>query len=573
MTTLFAVLVLSSGLTAFAGTNTFRSSPAKPAHESSERVSEDSISPSFLSEIERSLQTPTSANMGTGKASDHVSKIEATLGPMYAALTKNHYGNLEHTSARYALHRFFVARHGWSVTGLEPSAGKHKYNASSPAGVLKDKVPTDIEDKFEQRLNGKGFNLHELAVLAATIEHVIQEDAVTRLGSVFKIHGTSVTGAFSEDDAKEMLDTFIAGFILSENLASKDAPQAKKLRKQMPDIFLLWPETQAFMQGVLSDITPTNKELNFGVLAKFAVVMGDQFGKFWDDEVCSSTKAALVKMGHGGIGSIRLSDFYKPAVDDGNRQFMESAAYLRELGALEESNLDEPRVMIANYMVSSSVCIAGAGFYAVCCKNECEGLLGHLEKKIAAPEATPETLAALVEALPSSSVLAPRILSDTSFQRLNEIAATNGGTVPLHGRLFGQWMHHTYPLECPYPHVSDANQKLPEEKLGVERPRTHSASKEEMKKHMHNAEETRQHRQQVPAEDLMPWSPEEELLVERRVGRADVRPVGRAEASIQTPEWRRNIMRIAAAGALAYACICMLKKMLLAPKKSERFFI
>jgi len=26
--------------------------------------------------------------------------------------------------------------------------------------------------------------------------------------------------------------------------------------------------------------------------------------------------------------------------------------------------------------------------------------------------------------------------------------------VPLHGRLFAQWLHHAYPRECPYPHVA-----------------------------------------------------------------------------------------------------------------------
>merc|ERR1719343_1021992 len=36
--------------------------------------------------------------------------------------------------------------------------------------------------------------------------------------------------------------------------------------------------------------------------------------------------------------------------------------------------------------------------------------------------------------------------------RLGEIAAKHDGLVPLHGRLFAQWLHHVYPLECPYPH-------------------------------------------------------------------------------------------------------------------------
>merc|ERR1719277_2000904 len=55
--------------------------------------------------------------------------------------------------------------------------------------------------------------------------------------------------------------------------------------------------------------------------------------------------------------------------------------------------------------------------------DECENLLGSLEKQIAAPEATPERIAALVATLPSSSVLAPRVLPTALLARLREITA------------------------------------------------------------------------------------------------------------------------------------------------------
>ena len=78
---------------------------------------------------------------------------------------------------RYALHRLFVLRHGWAIKGLR-SEGE-TYNSSSPSGVLTDHVPAYIEHLFEQRLGGKGFGLHETAVLAATIEHLIHNEAVS----------------------------------------------------------------------------------------------------------------------------------------------------------------------------------------------------------------------------------------------------------------------------------------------------------------------------------------------------------------------------------------------------------
>merc|ERR1719443_2421574 len=40
------------------------------------------------------------------------------------------------------------------------------------------------------------------------------------------------------------------------------------------------------------------------------------------------------------------------------------------------------------------------------------------------------------------------------MSKLDSVASRHGGRVPLHGRLFAQWMHHAFPNECPHPHVS-----------------------------------------------------------------------------------------------------------------------
>merc|ERR1719253_1846561 len=110
--------------------------------------------------------------------------------------------------------------------------------------------------------------------------------------------------------------------------------------------------------------------------------------------------------------------------------------------------------MVVNYLTSQANCIASSDYYSVCCIDECEDLLVHLEKSIAAPEATATRISELISALPSSSIPVPRSLSATLLSRLEDIGASHGGTVQLHSRLFAQWMHHAYPRECPYPHMS-----------------------------------------------------------------------------------------------------------------------
>merc|ERR1719162_934818 len=191
------------------------------------------------------------------------------------------------------------------------------------------------------------------------------------------------------------------------------------------------------------------------MMVKVAETVGENFGKHQDAE-CQRMKASLVKMEDRQSGRVRISDFYKGALEgaDGSWEFQESIAYLRQLGALDESNHDEPRVMIPNYLYSQTNCIASSDYYSVCCLSECEDLLGHLEKDIAAPEATSTRIAELISALPSSTVSAPRALSTTLRTRLDKIAADHGGSVQLHSHLFAQWMHHAYPRECPFPHMS-----------------------------------------------------------------------------------------------------------------------
>merc|ERR1719183_1293098 len=176
-----------------------------------------------------------------------------------------------------------------------------------------------------------------------------------------------------------------------------------------------------------SSVSNDENKIEFAMLVRIAETIGERFGKFQDAE-CRGMKAALVKIEDHGSGRVRLADFYKPALD-GAWQFQESVGYLRQLGALDESNSDEPRVMIANYLNSQTNCIASSDYYSVCCIDECEDLLGHIEKKIAAPEATATRITELVSALPSSSVSAPRTLSATLRTRLKHIAAGHGGSV------------------------------------------------------------------------------------------------------------------------------------------------
>merc|ERR1719277_1876322 len=123
----------------------------------------------------------------------------------------------------------------------------------------------------------------------------------------------------------------------------------------------------------------------------------------------------------------------------------------------------------------------------------------------------------------SDTIKVPRELPESLLGRLHEIALYHGGKVPLHGRLFAQWMHHAYPRKCPYPHVTGTTSPQRAEDWVAQTGQEATASEEEMRMHAAGArkrsgsdgqEADRQGDGDEDAEVSM-WTMEEELLVSR----------------------------------------------------------
>merc|ERR1719346_663343 len=182
----------------------------------------------------------------------------------------------------------------------------------------------------------------------------------------------------------------------------------------------------------------------------FMQEFGHQYGSYQNLE-CHKLKNQLVEMEDEGTGRVPLSRFYRGGLN-GDWTFAESVDYLRKVGALDETNPRRMSVVIPNWIQSPSNCFAGSSFYSVCCSDECEGLLGHVEEMVKGPTASASKIAAVVSGLHSETVHAPRNLSAVLLGRLEQISELHRGAVPLHGRLFAQWMHHAYPRECAFPH-------------------------------------------------------------------------------------------------------------------------
>jgi hypothetical protein len=417
-------------------------------------------------------------------------ETEASLRDMYMALPKNEDGRLHAATVRYALHRYFVQKHGWYIGGLEPSSGG--WTASADGTIFKDKAPAFVQSLMEKHLKGKGMGLRELAVFAATMIDLVHQEATTLLHGYFQSMQLDEGGPSPRAETDSAVKAFLVSFLLlSSELTDLTADELVEVEPEVIDIYPAWSNTLMWVQdlrlardwGMSSRRNPfVEPQDSFTDTAEFVQNLGHEFGAYQNLE-CRGLKNELLDRELQGTGRVPLSRFY--ASSNGEWSFLESVDYLRNLGVLDESDRQRPSVMIANYVTSRTNCLKSSGFYTVCCMNECEGLMGHVEREIEAPTATPSELINVISKLPSDTVDAPRNLSRALASRLDDIAERHSGSVPLYGRLFAQWMHHAYPRECPYPQLSTTISPMtPEEWMERKGVDALEVKEEEMRAHV-----------------------------------------------------------------------------------------
>jgi len=373
------------------------------------------------------------------------------------------------------LHRVFVQRHGWFIRALEPAGGAFAaWNTSTPTSVLEERMPHRVTQLFERRLGQHGLGLKELALLAATLEHLVHLEALQRLNASYRGATLSLDDVLSDEEATHVLDTYMCIYILGfmhADLGTMTGEMVQDLYDNILEVYPTWPETQQFLRELYQSVAPKRDYLYYTDIETVIAEVGERFGRFQDIE-CRQLKDWLVEVedtGVGGAGRVRLAEFYGRALNDGKWQFSETVDYLRQLGALDESDSANLRVIIPNYISGPSNCVASSAYYSACCLDECEGILGQLEEKIVAPRASTSTIINLISMIPSATVPSNRTIAPWLQVRLEEVAKHHGGLIPLHGRLFAQWLHYAYPRECQFPHVAGTiNPRRPEDLLLVD---------------------------------------------------------------------------------------------------------
>jgi len=453
-----------------------------------------------------------------------LSRIEGQLRTTFNALPKNIDGKLEHAAVRYTLHSYFVQRHGWYVRGLSDVG--EGFSSTSGNGTLQDRVEEFVQGVFEQRVGAHGLDLRQMATLAATFENLVRDEAMQRLNATLAVLNMSSPRDFSVSEVDAVLDTYMMSYIVRFNVTARSL---QYVQERIHKIYPAWAETQQFLRGIRQSSGGHRTFFQRTDVEDILEQVADQYGR-WQDKECKDLKHILVAIedrtiGTNGSGRVRIEDFYGSAVNGGNWQFRETKEYLSQLGALDTSDTRVPRVIIPNYINSPSNCLAGSKYYSVCCINECEDLIDSLEHRFQKPSATPADIHDAVSALPSSSVQEGRALSQTLVARLKEIAMHHGGEVPLHGRLFSQWMHHAYPRECPYPHMSGTIRPQRSREYMQEKGTSPTIAKEDLADVVKVLQKERASSDVEGSEDCTAWSHEEEMYVPVARGQRQPRPM------------------------------------------------
>jgi hypothetical protein len=471
------------------------------------------------------LEHPEAAGMNeavrTRHAKDAHASIQAELRSMFESLPKNEYGNIEIAAARYALHRLFEHRHRWFVRGLHPKVQGAK-DASGQQHIVGKAMQmlTVLDFKFPE-----GITLASLAALAGTLEELIQREVSGHLEDIYKSLGKSVDDVIPGKTLQQVTEAYMTIYI-----SGADWHKTSEKDIMTDDVFMKehtkgWNETQQWVRSTTLEAMRKEEsckgevsDCRFPVSESTRVVetVIKRYG-FYNDRECHKLKTGLLELEQKRSGRVTLANFYKAGLS-GAWSFNEKVDYLRALGTLDESSKDDPKVIVANYVGSWVNCLSSSKYYSVCCRNECEDYMRVLEKHIAGPSADPDKIMRLIETQSVLKSELPKALPALRH-RLVSIADRHRGKVPIHGRLFSQWMHHAFPSTCPYPHESGTtNPQTPDEWMMETGHRDIKASEDEVHEIVKQASQgtaVKSAVAQQEEEGELPWSDVEELIVIR----------------------------------------------------------
>eukprot|EP00927_Polykrikos_kofoidii_P037263 TRINITY_DN31399_c0_g2_i1.p1 TRINITY_DN31399_c0_g2~~TRINITY_DN31399_c0_g2_i1.p1 ORF type:complete len:595 (+),score=79.91 TRINITY_DN31399_c0_g2_i1:86-1870(+) len=531
-----------------------------PSVDESLRLTLDA-SRGFQREIRHAMMS--ALGCGTNVSAERLLAARLELLPTWFALPKNDHGRVEWRTLRYVGHRHFV--HKWSiwVRGFEPSLQVSQSNWST-VDILSQRIPGYVGALLESHhAASHGFSLSDLVYMVVMLEQVILESGESVVKHVYRQHNLSLSAILHRSELETVLRSYLIRWVVADDDAVVKAIIAN------PDLLesiAAWDDILGFAHGQLRSFDFSRQhhprlgrgrgalEMRYSLEDVHEIISAitTSFASFWQSE-CNAAKRELVALDSRGAGRVRLSKFYGNGRQPGRHfVFTDSEAYLRSLGALDESSsLRGKELIIPNYMQSATNCVISTAHYLVCCPDECESILREVEMIAGAASSTPARLVTIIKNLTrEASLEEDSAVHVNSFlwAQLEEIASLHNGTVPLHGRLFAQWLHYVFPRDCIFPHKVGSTSTLITDKFGSDI----QASEEEMEQHIEDQlegtmEDIYSQKSNEGLDWTSQWSLDEELFA------------GRDEAfSSFVPPREHSSGRLSTVGAVVAAVAAML---------------
>ena len=391
-------------------------------------------------------------------SADRLLQVEESLRPSYEAFPKDARGNLPPHQVLPALTRaYFAKEHGWLVRGLEsPGApiiapGESHQDARTeviaiPGGaglyevqVLKEKAPelaAALKDAATSPVTASaGLSLGDISRTVAALEQLLVEESLHLLRASYFLNkledAERVPSPVETAQFHEALLSYLLLFRhgLPRNLTDVESHQRLKQRAMKTAD---WQLLSQFESQAVSEVVHHSGKVSWEEAVQAVSLIAMRYGR-WQESECQDMKSTLKKM-DAGAGRVRLEDFHgSPRYP--HYQFTEKEDYLSKAGILLEEE-GEKFVLIANYLLGPSNCIASSEYFAVCCLNECEQVVNQLEMILQAPAAP---VGQIMDA--AANVQGNVSYLPSGLHEKLESLVDDSGAVVLHSPGFRNWLH------------------------------------------------------------------------------------------------------------------------------------
>merc|ERR1719384_1316593 len=143
---------------------------------------------------------------------------------------------------------------------------------------------------FEERLSGRGLGMHEVAILAAALEHLIHDEAQERLKAAYDVHAVSVHTPLEAKQVEAIVDTYMVMFLMGKSVANLTQQDVRRDEVAILELYPAWPQSQKFTREMQHSVTAaagSSPEFSEGLLSFNATLqvveeIGDKYGS-WQD--------------------------------------------------------------------------------------------------------------------------------------------------------------------------------------------------------------------------------------------------------------------------------------------------